>query len=256
MLARLRQPLSPTNGELEASSKQDIVFIYDCTSAIKNDQLLPHQEQKPEVLLEELLTLSKKFGETYIVTNADTEWVLESARRFAPRVYKCTYERAFPGDVLALMRETFHEILVNRKMPDVMLNISVFGDSLTEMAVKQALTMPGLHTKSGLVDKHYDYLFANAPVILKTVTFKDAPSVEEFSEQLRFVKRRLSTILRDDKSDSMNVDEAMRRRPTRRGGQGRRIQQMDASLDASSIPDTCYDSDDLYGPRGSAQCEW
>merc|ERR1711957_573877 len=141
-----------------------------CSSAINNQQLYAHQAQQLEHVLEQLLSLSLKFGETLIVTNADHLWVTESTRQFAPRVAtflsripiisaRVKYEGIFPNDVFAWKRETFREIIgvrIARSRPGALLNLVVLGDSPSEMEAAHSST-------SGVVSA------------VKTVKFKESP---------------------------------------------------------------------------------
>merc|ERR1711972_542286 len=123
-----------------------------CSSAINSNQLQVHPAQQLESMLEHVLTLSMKLGETCIVTNADELWVLESTRRFAPRVLpllsqinvvsaRRKYERTFPGDVFAWKRETFREVLAGRKETSGGMNLVVLGDSPAEMEAAQSASL-------------------------------------------------------------------------------------------------------------------
>lgn len=192
-------------------SDQDLVIIFDwddtlmCSSAINNNQLQPHQAQHLEKLLEQVLATSMNLGETYIVTNADNLWVLESSRRFAPRVLpvlsqihvvsaRLKYEQSCPGDVFAWKRETFREVLATRKaVPSGGLNLVVLGDSPAEMEAAQTSTLGLPH-----------------PVVIKTVKFKESPSVDELLAQLHIVAQMLSVIVADERSCCRNLVNWMR----------------------------------------------
>lgn len=188
----------------------EAIIIWDwddtlmCSSAINANQLLLHQAHQLEAVLEQVLTLSMRLGETCIVTNADELWVLESTRRFAPRVLpllsqipvvsaRRKYERSCPGDVFAWKRETFREVLAARRSSPLALNLVVLGDSPAEMEAAQTATL-------GMM----------VPMVIKTVKFKEAPTVEELLEQLRVLVQELSIIVADDKSSCRNLTQWMR----------------------------------------------
>lgn len=176
-----------------------------CSSAINANQLMPHQAQQLETLLEQALNLSMKLGETIIVTNADELWVIESTRRFCPRVMpllsrmsvisaRRKYEAQFPRDVFAWKRETFREVVAERRSRSLSgLNLVVLGDSPAEMEAAQTSTV-------GL----------GVPVAIKTVKFKETPSCEELLEQLRVVCQELAAINSDEKSSCRNLVQWMR----------------------------------------------
>lgn len=183
---------------------QDTLIIFDwddtlmCSSAINANQLIPHQALQLEVLLERVLVTSMRLGDTCIVTNADELWVQESARRFAPRVLpllaqmsvvsaRRKYERTLPGDVFAWKRETFREVIAGRKSSPSSqrsgLNLVVLGDSPAEMEAARLSTLGMPH-----------------PTLVKTVKFKESPTVDELVEELRLVIQELGAIVGDDKS--------------------------------------------------------
>jgi len=209
-----RQQLSHMQPAVVSRNGDAAIIIWDwddtlmCSSAINSNQLQLHQTQQLELLLEQVLTYSMRLGETAIVTNADELWVLESTRRFAPRVLpllsqisvvsaRRKYERSCPGDVFAWKRETFREVLAQRKIGCVngatSLNLVVLGDSPAEMEAAQTATV-------GLM----------IPMTIKTVKFKESPSADEILEQLRIVIQELSTIVADDKSGCRNLVQWMR----------------------------------------------
>jgi len=180
-----------------------------CSSAINANQLTLHQAQQLESLLEQVLTLSFRLGETCIVTNADELWVIESTRRFAPRVMpllsqmrvisaRRRWETTFPGDVFAWKRETFREVLAPRiayPAPGASLNLVVLGDSPAEMEAAQ----------TGLAG-------AQQPMAVKTVKFKETPTCDELLEQLMMVQLDLASIVSDDRSSCRNL--VLRMRPS------------------------------------------
>lgn len=192
---------------------QDTIIIFDwddtlmCSSAINANQFPAHQHSQLEALLEQVLTASMRLGETCIVTNADELWVLESTRRFAPRVLpllsqmavvsaRRKYEHAFPGDVFAWKRETFREVLNGRRSISTAragVNLIVLGDSPAEMEAAQTAT-----------------LSLPSPLLIKTVKFKETPSSDDLLEQLRLVLQELTTIVTDEHSSCRNLVYWMR----------------------------------------------
>mmetsp|Transcript_43172 Transcript_43172/g.101479 ORF Transcript_43172/g.101479 Transcript_43172/m.101479 type:complete len:436 (+) Transcript_43172:91-1398(+) len=200
---------------------QDTLLVWDwddtlmCSSAINSSQVSQHQASQLDLLLEQVLSASLRLGETIIVTNADELWVSTSARQFTPhtspllnqiRVVSARrkFEYSFPGDPFAWKREAFREVLANRRNGLYGLNLVVLGDSPAEMEAAQTSTMG----------------MSNA--LVKTVKFKDIPSVEDLLDQLRIIVQDLPSICSDDKSCSRNLAQFMRY-----GGGGRY---------ASSIP--------------------
>mmetsp|Transcript_96643 Transcript_96643/g.171875 ORF Transcript_96643/g.171875 Transcript_96643/m.171875 type:complete len:391 (+) Transcript_96643:33-1205(+) len=190
----------------------DALMIWDwddtlmCSSAINANQFPPHQYSQLENIVEQVLVKSMTLGETHIVTNADELWVLESTRRFLPRVLpllsqmpvmsaRRKYEASCPGDVFAWKREAFREVIGARQASSVAggTNLIVLGDSLAEMEAARTSTV-------GLV----------APAAVKTVKFKETPSVDELLEQLKIVNQELATIVADERTGCRNLAQWIR----------------------------------------------
>ncbi|CAJ1346346.1 unnamed protein product [Effrenium voratum] len=168
-----------------------------CSSALNTGCFAAKQFPQLEVLVEQVLTASMRLGETVIVTNADEMWVQESAKRFLPRVMpllsriqvisaRKRWEPRFPGDVFAWKREAFRELLSSWQHTAAApggLHLIVLGDSAAEMEAA--------HTSSvGMI----------APTAVKTVKFKELPSVEALLDQLKFVHQELPSIVADERS--------------------------------------------------------
>jgi len=194
-------------GQAACGQPQETIIIFDwddtlmCSSAINANQLFPHQAAQLEAVLEQVLSGSMRLGETCIVTNADELWVLESTRRYCPRVLpllsqisvvsaRRKYEHSYPGDVFAWKRETFREVLAKRKgaaqvggSAGSSLNLVVLGDSPAEMEAAQTSTYG-----------------ATYPLTIKQVKFKEIPTVDELVDQLHITLQELSSIVTDDRS--------------------------------------------------------
>lgn len=198
---------------LPGSRAVDTLLIWDwddtlmCSSAINANQFPPYQYAQLEALVEQVLVTSMRLGETCIVTNADELWVHESTRRFLPRVMpllsqmqvtsaRRRHEAGFPGDIFAWKRETFREVLAVRPASAMLAggtNLVVLGDSLAEMEAAHSST-------AGLA----------SPPTVKTVKFKEAPSVEELMEQLRIVSQELDVIVAEDKGSARDLVHRIR----------------------------------------------
>eukprot|EP00930_Biecheleria_cincta_P019879 TRINITY_DN15074_c0_g1_i1.p1 TRINITY_DN15074_c0_g1~~TRINITY_DN15074_c0_g1_i1.p1 ORF type:complete len:465 (-),score=62.09 TRINITY_DN15074_c0_g1_i1:199-1566(-) len=198
---------------LPGSRAVDTLLIFDwddtlmCSSAINANQFLPHQYAQLEALVEQVLVTSMRLGETCIVTNADELWVHESTRQFLPRVMpllsqmqvtsaRRRHEACFPGDIFAWKRETFREVLAVRPASAMLAggtNLVVLGDSLAEMEAA-----------------HSSSIGLPSPPTVKTVKFKDAPSVEELLEQLRIVSQELDVIVAEEKGSARDLVHRIR----------------------------------------------
>jgi len=189
-------------------SETDTVIIFDwddtllCSSAINAQQWRQDQLEQLESIVESILETAMQLGETMIVTNGNSSWVQDSARRFLPNLSKilsrvkvmsarAVYEQSFPGDPFAWKRQAFKEILARRRQegyhPDG-VNLIVLGDSPAEIQAAKSATK-----------------VLNGRSVIKTVKFKEAPSVNELLGQLRRVVQELSTIVQEDRSLSRGL---------------------------------------------------
>ncbi|CAL1173760.1 unnamed protein product [Cladocopium goreaui] len=226
-------------------SETDTVIIFDwddtllCSSAINAQQWRQDQLEQLESMVESILETAMQLGETMIVTNGNSSWVQDSARRFLPNLSKilsrvkvmsarAVYEQSFPGDPFAWKRQAFKEILARRRQegyhPDG-VNLIVLGDSPAEIQAAKSATK-----------------VLNGRSVIKTVKFKEAPSVNELLGQLRrvgkpeekleeiwlcqnsrytwkkmiYVVQELSTIVQEDRSLSRGL--VQRTFPVRKRG--------------------------------------
>jgi len=197
---------------VHAPSNTQIIFDWDdtlmCSSAITSGEVEPVMLRQFESLLETILEKAMKLGSTCIVTNAAESWVLKSARRFTPRVVpllqkvlvvsaRDRYGSAFPDDSYAWKRETFREIvgLQARAAAPNGLNLVVLGDSPAEMEAAWT-SIRGLAPGCGAV-------------AVKTVKFKDGPSLADLLEQLRIVARELGDVVTAERSGNRNLADRM-----------------------------------------------
>ncbi|OLP79172.1 hypothetical protein AK812_SmicGene40568 [Symbiodinium microadriaticum] len=121
-------------------------------------------------------------------------------------------ERTWPGDVFAWKREAFRQVLSSwqaNALASGGMHLIVLGDSVVEMEAA--------HTSSvGLV----------SPTAVKTVKFKEVPTVEELLEQLTMLNQELASIVADDRSGYRSL-------ATRLSGFG-------AASPTNRLPDTAY----------------
>lgn len=197
---------------------QDTLIILDwddtlmCSSAINANSVPSTVIPALELLVDSALKVAMRCGETVIITSADENWVLRSARRFTPRVgplvqqlydngriisARRRYEASFPGDVFAWKREAFREVVDQKRAAGGAgssggLNLVVLGDSPAEIEAAQTSTQ------------------GVSPLLLKTVKFKVAPTAEEIVEQLRMVCQDLPNIVADDRNVARNLATSLR----------------------------------------------
>jgi len=192
------------------SSARRLVLIFDwddtllCSSAIRTLQPSADLMRQLERAVEAILLTSMSLGETLIVTNGTESWVKDSATRFLPGLLpllaaitsisaRAKYEHQFPEDPYAWKRETFRELLGKRRAPEV------------------SWEFPG---RSGLDDGGYDLLVVGdswyeiqaarsiagrpeAPTTIKTLKFKEVPTIQELLGQLRRSGQELARLVED-----------------------------------------------------------
>ncbi|CAK0794802.1 unnamed protein product [Prorocentrum cordatum] len=198
----LRPPARPhtTEHTMIIWDWDDTLMCSSPPGVINSNAVQPHHAERLDALLEQVLMLSMRLGETCIVTNAEQVWVTESSRRFAPRALallpkiqvvsaRQKYQRSYPGDVFAWKREAFREVLTECKVPSSgVLKLVALGDSMAEIQAAQTSTTNLPH-----------------PVVVNTVKFKEAPSCDELIEQLCILLQELAAIVNDERSISINL---------------------------------------------------
>jgi len=191
-------------------TKQDPLIIFDwddtllCSSAINHAQWNYGQLQQLEELVEMILQFSMELGDTMIVTNGNATWVHDSAHRFLPGLVpllermvvmsaRAMYEDAYPGDPYAWKRQAFKHIMKCRRAqhPDVSgVNFIVLGDSPAEMEAAHSAVK--VYTGQSFV---------------KTVKFREAPSVAQLLGELQLVSQELGDIVRKECSSSRELEQ-------------------------------------------------
>jgi hypothetical protein len=201
----------------------DTVIIFDwddtllCTSAINAQEWSQKQLSQLERTVDAVLRAAMLLGEVLIVTNGIESWVEHSASRFLPGLLpllsrlqvtsaRAKYETSHPGDPFMWKRRAFKDLLGQRtgrfdRMCDaeavdfddnIGLNLVVIGDGQAEMEAAQNL---------GKV------LRPNS--LIKTVKFKEYPSVAELLGQLRRVVQDLGQIVEERTSTSHGLVQKM-----------------------------------------------
>lgn len=171
-----------------------IIFDWDdtllCSSAIGMRQSTPDELFQLERAVISMLTAAANMGETLIVTNGNSNWVEESARKYMPGVLpligklvhaisaRAAHERDFPDDPFMWKRMAFDELLSNRREKGV--NLVVLGDQMPEIEAARFATAK-----------------FTARALVKTIKFKVMPSIAELTGQLSKAERGLSKIVCD-----------------------------------------------------------
>uniref|UniRef100_A0A7S4SGX1 Uncharacterized protein n=1 Tax=Alexandrium monilatum TaxID=311494 RepID=A0A7S4SGX1_9DINO len=181
---------SPGNGTL-------LIFDWDDTllssTAVAAGNATAEQLLQLQQTVVSLLRLSMSLGETMIVTNGNATWVRDSSQRFLPGVAptladievvsaRALYENMYPGDPFAWKREAFYRLLERRLAQGgpgaKTTNLVVLGDSPAEMeAAHQATKVLG------------------SSVLVKTVKFREVPTIQQLMGQLNRVRQDLRDIV-------------------------------------------------------------
>ncbi|CAE7343324.1 unnamed protein product, partial [Symbiodinium necroappetens] len=217
----LDQPPMPLPGSFPGKPFTLLIFDWDdtlmCSSAINANEFLPHQYNQLESLVEQVLLAAMRLGETCIVTNADEMWVTESARRYMPRVLpilsrmsvvsaRRRFERTWPGDVFAWKREAFRQVLSSWQANALAsggmhLSRRLRGPCGSELDVVSGYALPVVLGDSVVeMEAHTSSVGLVSPTAVKTVKFKEVPTVEELLEQLTMLNQELASIVADDRS--------------------------------------------------------
>jgi len=185
------------NVEYNPSSASNAVIVFDwddtllCSSAIRSHRCCSEDLRELECCVKQTLCTAMRLGETLIVTNGNSTWVRDSARRYMPDLLpilsrmtvvsaRAAYESVYPGDPFMWKRAAFEDLLVkaDRFPADPGLNLVVLGDQYPEIDAG-----------------HHIAVLQGTATVLKTVKFKEAPSVTELVGQLRKVESDLHIIV-------------------------------------------------------------
>lgn len=185
----------------------DTVIIFDwddtllCTTSVTTFQQCDAERLlQLEHAVEAVLTVAMGLGETYIVTNGAEDWIQQSSHSFLPRLMpllkrlskvvsaRAAYEKVWPGEPTVWKQAAFEKILSERKSSSRFtngVNLLVLGDSLAEIDAAQTATRRLRGTS-----------------VIKTVKFKDMPSIDELLGQLRLVTQVLPDLVARDGNES------------------------------------------------------
>jgi len=159
------------------------------------------QLQELELAIEAILRTAMSCGETLIVTNGNATWVQDSARRFLPGLLpvlsqlrivsaRALYEDRYPGDPFMWKHAAFEQLLTKeRHFPaEPGLNLVALGDQFPEIDAA----------------RHIGQVIGGSSLV-KTVKFREAPSVDELLGQLSRAEQTLSKIVKETESQSYGL---------------------------------------------------
>jgi hypothetical protein len=178
-----------------------------------------------EQAAEAVLHAAMELGETMVVTNGNEFWVQESTRLFLPRLQptlnrlkvisaRASYERRYPNEPFAWKRHAFKDLLVQRRGGSPIVGnpflascgAAVKTEGVTGGARKSGVNLVVLgDSRAEMEAAEHSLRFIGRQSLVKTVKFKEVPTVNELLGQLRRVHRELESIVREDRHGSRNL---------------------------------------------------
>ena len=190
-----------------------IIFDWDdtllCTSFLSNnnfnyDEILKNnfnieQFGKLEKKVYDILSFSIQKGQTYIITNAEKEWVEYTSKLFYPsildllndiKIISARHENIlnYPNDKRLWKINSFNNVLMKYDFQTI-INIISIGDSFYEIEASK-----NLHS-----------FFTND--VIKTVKFKKVNKIEELIMQLDLVLNNFNLIVNSVKNYTINISK-------------------------------------------------
>ena len=190
-----------------------IIFDWDdtllCTSFLSNnnfnyDEILKNnfnieQFGKLEKKVYDILSLSIQKGQTYIITNAEREWVEYTSKLFFPSILDLLHNIKiisardenilnYPNDKRLWKINSFNNVLMKYDFQKI-INIISIGDSFYEIEASK-----NLHS-----------FFTND--VIKTVKFKKVNKIEELIMQLDLVLNNFNLIVNSVKNYTINISK-------------------------------------------------
>jgi hypothetical protein len=189
----------------EVHGRTVVVFDWDdtllCSSAVRGSFWNRLQLKELEIAIESILRRAMELGETMIVTNGNRTWVQDSAQRFLPgllpilaqvRVVSARglFEEMYPGDPFMWKHAAFEHLLMKeRHFPaEPGLNLIALGDQFPEIDAA----------------RHVRHLIGGSSLV-KTIKFREAPSVSELLGQLGRAELALDSIVLGKASQSLGL---------------------------------------------------
>jgi len=201
------QFVTPTIRREEFDGDSNTVLIFDwddtllCSTAVRSQQWGFEQLKELELAIKAILRTAMTLGETLIVTNGNATWVEDSARRFLPGLIpllsqlrvvsaRALYEDRYPGDPFMWKHAAFEHLLTKERhfSSEPGLNLVALGDQFPEIDAAW----------------HIGQVIGGSSLV-KTVKFREAPSVAELLGQLSRTEQTLSKIVREPESQSYGL---------------------------------------------------
>mmetsp|Transcript_25048 Transcript_25048/g.54502 ORF Transcript_25048/g.54502 Transcript_25048/m.54502 type:complete len:273 (-) Transcript_25048:360-1178(-) len=194
---------SPSKEDALSSGPNSNVIVFDwddtllCSTALNHQQWSVAQLRELERRIRAILGTAMNLAETFIITNGNATWVQDSASRFMPGLLptlrqvhvisaRAMYENTYPGDPYMWKKATFNNVL-HKERPVVNgktgMNLIALGDQMPEIEAAQMVVSN-----------------IGGTSVVKTVKFKEAPTVTELLGQLEKANLELSRLVHEPES--------------------------------------------------------
>jgi len=145
-----------------------------------------------------ILRTAMSLGETLIVTNGNGTWVQDSARRYLPGLLpilsqlqvvsaRALYEDLYPGDPFMWKHAAFEHLLTKERTFASGVNLVALGDQFPEIDAA----------------RHVTQVIGSS--LVKTVKFREAPSVLELLGQLSRMEQTLCKIVQEPENQDYGM---------------------------------------------------
>lgn len=175
-----------------------IIFDWDdtllCSTAVRANGWSAKHLQELEQVVQSILRTAMGLGETLIVTNGNGTWVHDSSARFLPGLLpylnqlrvvsaRALYEAQYPGDPFMWKQAAFEQLLTKERKfaPATSLNLVALGDQFPELDAA----------------RHIGQLLGEGACLVKTLKFREAPSISELLGQLSRAEDVLAHIVKE-----------------------------------------------------------
>lgn len=200
-------PPSPVGLVVTPRNEAEAVIIFDwddtllCSTSLQVTEVPVKQLQELARAAQSALETAMGLGEVLIVTNGNGTWIHDSACRFMPSLLptlaklrclsaRALYEHKYPGDPYMWKQVCFKRLLTEERCIPAQpgLNLVALGDQQPE--IDAAWNVARLVGGDSLV---------------KTIKFKEAPTLGEIIGQLRRVEDDLLNIVGEAKSSACSL---------------------------------------------------
>lgn len=160
--------------------------------------------QNLEKNVKSILEKAIEKGDTYIITNSESGWVEFTCKKYFPNVThlltkikiisaRDLYEKEYPAESKKWKKKAFRDLSKNYiNVLDLPTNIICIGDSPYDL-------------KAG---KHLAKKFSNS--FIKTIKFREYPSIEELVIQLKLVNDKFNFIYKKRKNLTITVEKKLK----------------------------------------------